>query len=137
VGLLAARLGTLFIAWGQTLAAPLAAIVVATIIAVNAIGLFRENSSFLLGRSPGPEYLARIESLARSVPGVLDVRDLRTEYIGPGILHAGMHIEVQRDLPIEEADRIPDELDAWVHQGIGAGHCIIRVNAAEPKKVYT
>ena len=47
------------------------AIVVATIIAINAIGLFRENSSMLLGRSPGPEYLARIEQMARSVPGVL------------------------------------------------------------------
>jgi len=52
MGLLAALLGTLFIIWGKPIADPFAAIVVATIIAINAIGLFRENLSMLLGRSP-------------------------------------------------------------------------------------
>jgi hypothetical protein len=56
---------------------PIAAMIVATIIALNAIGLFRDNLSFLLGRSPGPEYLAEVEKVARSVQGVLEVRDLR------------------------------------------------------------
>ncbi len=81
LGLLAALLGTLFITWGWPIADPIATIVVATIIAYNAIGLFRENLSLLLGRSPGLS-LANIESLARSVPGVLDVHDLRAESSG-------------------------------------------------------
>jgi len=47
--LFAAPAGTLFIMWGQPIADPIASIVVATIIAYNAIGLFRENlSTFLL-----------------------------------------------------------------------------------------
>jgi hypothetical protein len=33
----------------------------------------RYRPCFLLGRSPGPEYPAQVESLARSVPGVLDI----------------------------------------------------------------
>jgi len=70
LGLVAALLGTLFIGWGVPIADPLAAIFVATIIAYNAIGLFRENLSFLLGRSPGPEYLATLERQARSVEGL-------------------------------------------------------------------
>src|SRR5512138_2878864 len=45
LGLLAALLGTLSITWGWRLGDPLAAIIVATIIAYNAVGLFRENSS--------------------------------------------------------------------------------------------
>lgn len=133
LGLLAALLGTLFIIWGQPLADPLAAIIVATIIAINAIRLFRENSSFLLGRSPGPAYLAQVESLARSVSGVLDVHDLRAEYIGPDMVHAGMHIEVQRGLSIEEAERIAEEVEQRIHQGIGSGYCVIHVDAAKPE----
>jgi divalent metal cation (Fe/Co/Zn/Cd) transporter len=89
---------------GLWLADAIATIVVATVIAVSAIGLFRDNLSFLLGRSPGPEYLARVEAEARSVEGVLGVHDLRAEYIGPDTVHAGMHLEVKPDLPIAEAE---------------------------------
>ena len=64
-----ALLGTLFIVWGWPIADPIATMVVATIIAVNAIGLFRETSSLLLGKSPGPKFLATVESAAHSVPG--------------------------------------------------------------------
>lgn len=135
LGLLAALLGTLFILWDWPLADPLAAIVVATIIAYNAIGLFRENSSFLLGRSPGPEYLAQVERLARSVPGVRGVHDLRAEYIGPDTVHAGLHIEVQPGLPIEEAERIAEEVRWQVHQGTDSGFCVIHVEAAQPERI--
>jgi cation diffusion facilitator family transporter len=99
-GLTAALIGTLFILWGQPLADPIATIIVATIIAITAIGVFRENLSFLLGRSPGPEYLAEVERLVRSVEGVLGVHDLRAEYIGLDTVHAGMHIEVRPELSI-------------------------------------
>jgi cation diffusion facilitator family transporter len=135
LGLLAALIGTAFIVWGKPLADPIATIVVATIIAYNAVGLFRENLSFLLGRSPEPEWLAQMESQARSVPGVLGVHDLRAEYIGPDTVHAGMHIEVQRGLPIEEADRIAREVRERVHQGTKPGYCYIHVDPAEPERV--
>ncbi|MEJ2557565.1 MAG: cation transporter dimerization domain-containing protein [Anaerolineae bacterium] len=82
----------------------------ATIIAINAVSLFRENLCFLLGRSPGPEYLAEIERLACSVPGVLGVHGLRAEYIGPEAVHADMHIE--------EADRTAEKVNEQIHQGL-------------------
>ncbi|HEU5349486.1 MAG TPA: cation diffusion facilitator family transporter [Ktedonobacterales bacterium] len=131
MGLLAALVGILFILWGYPIADPIASIVVATIIAWNAIQLFRENASFLLGRSPGPDFRARIEQQARSTPGVLGVHDYRAEYIGPDVVHAGMHIEVARGLPIEEADRIAEEVKRRIHEGADAGYCVIHVDAAE------
>jgi len=131
LGLLAALIGTLFVLWGRPLADPIAAIVVATIIAYNAIGLFRENLCFLLGRSPGAEFLAKVESMARSVEGVLGVHDLRAEYIGPDTVHAGMHIKVRRGLPIEEADRITEEVRERVQRETDCRHCVIHVDAAE------
>lgn len=133
MGLLAALVGTLFILWGKPVADPIASIVVATIIAYNGIQLFRENLSFLLGRSPGPEYLANMEKLALSVPGVLGVHDLRAEYVGPDIVHAGMHIEVPRGTPIEEADRITHAVEEKIHPGISPGYCVIHADPAEPE----
>jgi cation diffusion facilitator family transporter len=130
LGLFAALVGTLFIMWGKPIADPIASIVVATIIAYNGFKLFRENWSFLLGRSPGPEYLAKIESLARSVPNVIGVHDLRAEYIGPDVVHAGLHIEVARGTPVEEADRIAEEVEQRIHDGSESGFCTIHVDPA-------
>lgn len=76
-----------------------------------------------------------MKRLALSVPGVLGVHDLRAEYIGPDIVHAGMHIEVRRGLPIEEADRIAEEAYERVQQAIDCRYCIIHVDAAEPEGV--
>jgi len=130
IGLLAALVGTLFIMQGQYIADPIASIIVATIIAISAVGLFRENLSFLLGRSPGPEFLKMVESKARSVEGVLGVHDMRAEFIGPDTVHVGMHIEVKRGMPIEEADRIAEEVREQVHQSISGQYCVIHVDAA-------
>ncbi|MEW5940762.1 MAG: cation diffusion facilitator family transporter [Chloroflexota bacterium] len=129
LGLIAALFGTLSIVWGWHLGDPLAAIVVATIIAYNAVGLFRENLSFLLGRSPGADYLNKMQEVARSVPGVLGVHDLRAEYIGPETIHAGMHIEVVHGTPIEEAERISDEVTRRIHAESEAGFCVIHIEA--------
>jgi cation diffusion facilitator family transporter len=130
LGLLAALVGTLFIWWGLPLADPLAAMVVATIIAINALGLFRDNLSFLLGRSPGPEFLARVKEAARSVEGVLDVRELRAEYVGPDIVHAGLHLVVPRGLPVEDAHRIAETVRARVHEETDGHYCVIQVEPA-------
>lgn len=135
LGLLSALIGILFIMWGFPIADPIASLVVATIIAWNAIRLFRENASLLLGRSPGPEFQARVEREARSVPGVLGVHDYRAEYVGSDVVHAGMHIEVERGLPIEEADRIAEEVKRRIHEDTEAEYCVIHVDAAEPPAV--
>ncbi len=106
LGLLAALAGTVFVMLGQPLADPLAAILVATIIAINGIGLFRENLSFLLGRSPGKEFIENIRRAALEVPGVLGVHNLRAEIVGNGKTHVVMHILVPKGITIEKADAI-------------------------------
>ena len=132
LGLVAALIGTIFIHWGVSVADPIAAIIIATIIAVNAIRLFRENLSFLIGRSPDPEIMAKIKSMVLSVPEVQDVHELRAQYIGPETIHSGMHIVVPRGIPIEEADRIADEVRQQIHGIIGCKYCVIHVDAAKP-----
>ena len=128
LGLVAALIGTLFIMWGKPIADPIASIAVATIIAYNGIELFRENFSLLLGRSPGPEYMASLESAARSVPGVLGVHYLRAEYIGPDVIHAGVHIEIARGTPIERANEISEQVMERVHGDAATGFCVVHVD---------
>ncbi|MEM3382248.1 MAG: cation transporter dimerization domain-containing protein, partial [Candidatus Bathyarchaeia archaeon] len=48
--------------------------------------------------------MEKVESVARSVKGVLGVHDLKAEYIGPNMVHTGFHIEVAKGTPIEEAN---------------------------------
>ncbi len=128
LGLLAALLATLFVMRGKTLADPLAALFVATLIAVNAAGLFRENLSLLLGRSPEPKLMGEIHRQALSVPGVLSVHNLRAEMLGPETVHTTLHIEVKRGTPIEQADAIATEVKARIYQVTNYGNCIIHMD---------
>jgi cation diffusion facilitator family transporter len=129
LGLIAALVGTLFILAGQPLADPIAAIVVATIIAYNGVRLFMENFSYLLGRAPDAQVLREIERLAGSVPQVQGVHDLRAEYVGPDRLHAGLHIEVEGSLTVQEANKIAEAVQQRIHEGIESGYCYIHVEA--------
>ncbi len=134
LGLLAALIGTLLIAAGRPLADPLAAIAVATVIAVNAVGLFRENASFLLGRSPGQAFLERVRATALSVEGVQEVNEVRAEYIGPDVIHAGIRIRVPRHFSIAEADRVAEEVHERLHLATDCRYCIIHVDPAEAEE---
>jgi cation diffusion facilitator family transporter len=127
LGLLAALAGTLFVMWDKPLGDPIAALAVAVIITINAIGLFRENLPWLIGSSPGPEFVEKARAAVLSVDGVLDVHSLRAEKIGPNNVHVDLHLEVEPGTVIEEADRIAEEardrLDA-----MGSSYCAIHVD---------
>lgn len=66
-----------------------------------------------------------------SVKGVLGVHDLKAEYIGPNVVHTGFHIEVAKGTPIEEADRIAEEVQKKVSHETGCQHCVIHVDPAK------
>ena len=128
LGLTAALVATLGIAAGEPLLDPIAAIVVATIIAYAAVGLLRENASVLLGASPSSETLARIRAVAGSVDGVQGVHDLRAEYVGPKSLHADFHIEVAPSRTVREANDIVREVHERVRREADCEFCYIHVD---------
>ncbi len=124
LGLLAALAGTVLVQFGVHRADPLAAMVVATIIGVNGVSLFRENLSFLLGRSPGPEFMTQAEALVRGVPGVVGLHRLRGQQLGSQSVQLELHVEVARGMPIEQANEIAhaveDALQALAPGGLFA-----------------
>lgn len=119
------------IAWGFPLADPIAALVVATIIAANAVGMFVDNARFLLGRSPGSEFLAELRKAALSVPGVVAINEVRAEFVGPRTVHAGIRIAVPADLSVAQAARIAEEVERRVHAGAHLGHCFVQTEPAQ------
>jgi cation diffusion facilitator family transporter len=128
LGLLAALVGSIFIVEGHPLADPLATIVVATIIAINAFGVFRENISFLMGYSPSSEYMVKVRKVAYSVEGVKGVHALRAEYIGPDMAMITMHLEVPRGITIEAADGIGEAVRRKVYKELKVRYCFVHVD---------
>lgn len=115
LGLAAALVGTVFVSFGFAIADPIASIVVATIIGVNGVGLFRENLSYLIGRTPPSDYLAKAEERARAVEGVHNVHGMRAQMIGPEAVHVELHVEVDGTLRVDAADRIAHGVADAIH----------------------
>ncbi|MGQ9551640.1 MAG: cation diffusion facilitator family transporter [Candidatus Bathycorpusculaceae bacterium] len=103
----------------------------ATVIAFSGIYLFKENVHYLVGKAPDRRSIEKIELTAKSVKGVLGIHELKAEYVGPNVVHAGFHIEVAKGTPIEEADRIAEEVKEKVSRETGCQHCVIHVDPAE------
>jgi len=127
---IAALIAVVLVAQGHYWADPLASTLVASFIAFSGVYLFKDNVHYLVGRAPNKQFMEKVESTARSVKGVLGVHDLMAEYVGPSIVHAGLHIEVAKGTSIEEADRIAEEVKERVSRETGCQHCVIHVDPA-------
>ena len=123
-----ALIAIILVGQGYYLADPLASIIVAIVIAISGLYLFKDNVHYLVGKAPSKAFMEKIETVANSVEGVLGVHDLKAEYIGPNIVHTGFHIKVAKGTPIEEADRIAHEVEERVSQETGCQHCVIHVD---------
>lgn len=125
LGVLSALIGTIFIALGFPLADPIATIIVATIIAINAIGVFRENLGLVLGKSPGPEYIDKVRKIAQETPGVLGVVGPWAEYIGPDSIHVDLQVKVTSGITIEAANSIARLVRQRIQSEIDCLYCSV------------
>jgi ferrous-iron efflux pump FieF len=125
LGLLAALIGTIFIAKGFPLADPIATIIVATIIAVNAIGVFRDNLGLVLGKSPSPDYIEKIRFIAMSTEGVLGVVGPWAEYIGPDSIHVDLQVKVASGISIDAANAIARSVRQRVQTEMNCLYCSV------------
>jgi cation diffusion facilitator family transporter len=124
----AGLVGTILVSRGYYLADPVASVIVGILIALGGVFLFKENVSYLIGKSPDRKLLDKIASTAKSVEGVQDIHNLRAEYSGPGFIRAGIHIEVASGMSIDEADRLAHEVERRIHLETGCQYCVIQVH---------
>lgn len=128
--LVAAMVGVFLATQGIRWADPVAAIAVSILIAINGALIFRENAIYLMGRSPDPHVLQGIARDVRAIKGVVDIHDLRAEYIAPDELYASIHVEVKRGTTVEDADLVAEEVDERLHAAWG---CVISTIHMDPE----
>ncbi|ADB57570.1 cation diffusion facilitator family transporter [Archaeoglobus profundus] len=81
-------------------------IFIAFLICRNGYRLFKENVTYLLGKSPDEEVYVKIKEITESFPEVLDVHDIIAIYTGENSLHVDMHVTVRGDMKVKEADEL-------------------------------
>ncbi|HNT76689.1 MAG TPA: cation diffusion facilitator family transporter [Anaerolineae bacterium] len=89
------------------LADPVAGALVSVWIFRAAFGAWKENLHYLTGGGAPPELPGKIRTVAQAVPGVLDVHQVLTEYVGARLI-LDLHINVDKTLSITEAHAIAD-----------------------------
>lgn len=128
VAFIASFVSIMLVSRGVAMADPITSIFIGIIIAFTGIKLFVDNAQFLIGKAPSKEFLDRITAITMSVKGVLEIHDLKAEYVGPNIVHAGFHINVAKGTPIEVADAIAEEIQERVQRETGCRFCVIHVD---------
>jgi cation diffusion facilitator family transporter len=128
LGLMAALIGAILVARGVPVADPVASLIVGGLIAANGIGLFRDNARVLMGRAPGREFFDEVERLARSIPAVKAIHDLRAEYVGPDNIHLSIHVEVEPTLTVAEGEEVAKAVRDAIMAETRVGYCVVHVD---------
>lgn len=128
LGLLAALAGVIFVANGSPVADSIAALAVAGFIAANAVGLFRDNARVLMGRAPSRDFFEGVKLLARSIPAVKGIHDLRAEYVGPENIHLAIHVEVDPLMTVAEGEDVATAVRDLIMAETRVGYCVVHVD---------
>jgi cation diffusion facilitator family transporter len=106
---MAALLGIIGSDYIHPLLDPIAGVLVSLWIFRAAYSVGKENLGFLTGSSPDEETKEKILEAARSVPGVISVHQMVTEFVGPKIV-VDIHIDVDQNINLKEAHDISDRV---------------------------
>ncbi|MFO0958886.1 MAG: cation diffusion facilitator family transporter [Isosphaeraceae bacterium] len=115
VGIAVARLG----GPGWESADDWAALVAAGVIAVNGVLLLRPAIFDLMDRAPDPALIARVESAARAVGGVLATEKLRVRKFGVRYF-VDLHVQADPTLPLRDSHGLSGRVKAAIREAVPA-----------------
>ena len=101
----AAALGIFLGRHGMPWVDPLAGAVVALLILKTGIHILRESSDDLMDTVPGQELQRQIREVLSSVPGILDIEEIKAHRFGPYLM-LNLTIGVNGSISVAEGDRI-------------------------------
>ena len=90
---------------------PIIGFVVALLIVKTGFDVGRQNIDMLMGMIQDPALTKELETLAKKVEGVKGVHSTKIRYSGP-MASVQMHIEVEKNMKIIDADRISHKVQA-------------------------
>ena len=112
VGLVLAALGLIL---RQVTGSPVwdgaASIAIGCLLIVVAIRLGMDNKDFLIGRAAGPRELGAIRQEIEKTPGVDELLDLLTMYLGPEHLIVAARVAFSDDISADRAEDVADDID--------------------------
>lgn len=71
---------------------------------------------FLIGKSAPFQVKKRITESAKSIPGVLDVLDLKTVYVGPNKLLVNIEIHIKDNVDTDSIEKIIDKVKSKIRE---------------------
>jgi len=107
---LAVFVGLIFVRQGYPQVDPIIALGISVLITWWSLRIGRDALNILMGVSPGPEVMANIREVCRSVPGVIDCHRCRARRVGSRIL-ADLHVLVDPEMSIEDAHEIATQVE--------------------------
>jgi cation diffusion facilitator family transporter len=102
----AAIVGIVLVSLGNPIFDGVTAILISLMIFYNSVRLVRQNARFLLGLSPPDEFYQKVERELLSFDSVKGVHDMISTYIGEREIHLDMHVTIDGDTTIAEADEL-------------------------------
>jgi len=91
---------------------------------VSAVFLVRDVRSLIVGRAVDDQIAAEITAATKSVPGVSDVLDLRTMYLGSANLLVIIEVHLEDDFSTDEIELITDTIKQTVQTALPEAHHI-------------
>lgn len=96
-----------------------AGLLVALFILFSAYKAAKETLSPLLGQTPDPEFVDRIEQIVLSYPEVLNIHDLIVHDYGPGRMMISLHAEVSADGDLLQLHDVIDNAEHRLKKELG------------------
>ena len=100
---------------------------VALFILWSGLGIARDTVGPLLGQSPPPELVEKIEQAVRAYPGILGIHDLVLHSYGPNSWFASLHAEVSAAEDILHSHDLIDNVEREVGERLGL-HLVIHLD---------
>jgi cation diffusion facilitator family transporter len=91
----------------------IAGIIIAFFVFTVAYSVIKESSLVLMDACQCPDIQFEIENIAKSVKNVKEVHDIRMRKLGPYLV-GDMHIVVDGEMPVKEADQIATQIEEQV-----------------------
>lgn len=115
--------------WNVNWVDPLLTIIIGLIIIRGTWGILKETIEILMQASPAGLNIKKIKTELEKHSDVINVHHVHTWSLSDNIVHFQGHVEVNKDLSIEQVDKIRIKLENILHRDFNIDHITIQMES--------